>query len=155
MTRSFDVFSDLRLNKQLNKQSRGWWFQTLSRSLCRHCNEIAISQEYMGGSIDKEKKGCKSDTMLYPLFILENYDLNHDLPLNLQIFKVKFKTVVFQERMERLIRNERDISRMMITLCKLNHDFDLGCSRLNFQNNYIWGISTDITSVHGKKIIIH
>ena len=31
-------FYDLRLNKQLNKQSRGWWFETLSCSLWRHCN---------------------------------------------------------------------------------------------------------------------
>ena len=38
VARSFDVFFDLRLNKQLNKQSRGWWFETLSRSLWRHCN---------------------------------------------------------------------------------------------------------------------
>ena len=35
--RSFDIFFDLRLNKQLNKQSRGWWFETLSL-LWRHCN---------------------------------------------------------------------------------------------------------------------
>ena len=26
VTRSFDVFFDLHLNKQLSKQSRGWWF---------------------------------------------------------------------------------------------------------------------------------
>ena len=32
-------FFDLRLNKRLSKQSRGWWFETLSRSLWRHCNE--------------------------------------------------------------------------------------------------------------------
>ena len=31
-------FFHLRLNKQLNKQSWGWWFKTLSRSLWRHCN---------------------------------------------------------------------------------------------------------------------
>ena len=30
VTRSFDVFFDLRLNKQLSKQSRGWWFETPS-----------------------------------------------------------------------------------------------------------------------------
>ena len=36
MTRSFDVFSDLRLNKRLNKQSWGWWFETPSRPLWRH-----------------------------------------------------------------------------------------------------------------------
>ena len=36
VTRSFDVFFDLRLNKHLSKQSLGWWFETPSRSLWRH-----------------------------------------------------------------------------------------------------------------------
>ena len=40
VTRSFDVFFDLRLNKRLSKQSRGWWFETLLRPLWRHCNVI-------------------------------------------------------------------------------------------------------------------
>ena len=39
MTRSFDVFVDLRSNKRLSNQSWGWWFETRSRSLWRHCNE--------------------------------------------------------------------------------------------------------------------
>ena len=30
----------LRLNKRLSKQSRGWWFGTLSRPLWRHCNAL-------------------------------------------------------------------------------------------------------------------
>ena len=38
VTRSFDVFFDLRLNKRLSKQSWGWWFETLSRPLWRHRN---------------------------------------------------------------------------------------------------------------------
>ena len=38
VTRSFDVFSDLRLNKQLSKQPWGWWFETPSWSLWRQCN---------------------------------------------------------------------------------------------------------------------
>ena len=38
MTRSFDVFFDLRLNKRLSKQRWGWWFETPSWSLCRHGN---------------------------------------------------------------------------------------------------------------------
>ena len=38
VTRSFDVFFDLRLNKRLSKQWWGWWFETLSRPLWRHCN---------------------------------------------------------------------------------------------------------------------
>ena len=39
VTWSFDVFFDLRLNKPLSKQSWGWWFDTPTRSLWRHCNE--------------------------------------------------------------------------------------------------------------------
>ena len=39
VTRSFDVFFDLRLNKRLSKQPWGWWFETLSGSLWRQCNE--------------------------------------------------------------------------------------------------------------------
>ena len=40
VTRSFDVLLDLRLNKRLSKQSWGWWFETLSRPLWRHRNEV-------------------------------------------------------------------------------------------------------------------
>ena len=36
VTRSFDVFFDLRLNKRLSKQWWGWWFETLPRPLWRH-----------------------------------------------------------------------------------------------------------------------
>ena len=38
LTRSFDVFFDLRLNKRPGKQSGGWWFETPLRPLWRHCN---------------------------------------------------------------------------------------------------------------------
>ena len=60
VTRSFDVFFDLRLNKRLSKQSWGWWFETLSRPLWRHrnvkwngfadqsCLRSPLGREYMG-----------------------------------------------------------------------------------------------------------
>ena len=38
VTRSFDVYFDLRPDKRLSKQSLGWWFETLSHSLWRHRN---------------------------------------------------------------------------------------------------------------------
>ena len=38
VTRSFDVFFDLHLNKRLSKQPWGWWVETPSHSLWRHCN---------------------------------------------------------------------------------------------------------------------
>ena len=43
VTRSFDVFVDVRLNKRLNKQSWCWWFETPSRPLWRHCNDDQMS----------------------------------------------------------------------------------------------------------------
>ena len=42
VTRSFDVYFDLRPNKWLSKQSWGWWFETLACSLWRHRNEVRI-----------------------------------------------------------------------------------------------------------------
>ena len=38
VTRSFDVFFDLRPNKRLSKQSLGSWFETPSRPIWRHFN---------------------------------------------------------------------------------------------------------------------
>ena len=38
VTRSFDVFFGLSLNKRLSKQSRRRWFETPSLSLRHHCN---------------------------------------------------------------------------------------------------------------------
>ena len=40
VTRSFDVFFDLRLNKRLSKQSWGWWLETPSPPLWRHRNVV-------------------------------------------------------------------------------------------------------------------
>ena len=38
VTRSFDVFVDLRPNKRLSKQWWGWWFETPSRQSWHHCD---------------------------------------------------------------------------------------------------------------------
>ena len=45
VTRGFDVFFDLRLNKRLSKQSWGWWFETLSSSLWRHRNDDILCMQ--------------------------------------------------------------------------------------------------------------
>ena len=42
VTRSFDVFFDLRLNKRLCKQSRPQWFRAASSSLWRHFNVLGF-----------------------------------------------------------------------------------------------------------------
>ena len=47
VTRSFDVFFDLRLIKRLSKQLRGWWFETPLRSLWSHCNAVIYNHVIM------------------------------------------------------------------------------------------------------------
>ena len=42
VTRGFDVFFDLRPDKQLRKQSWGWWFEMPPHSLWRYRNEISF-----------------------------------------------------------------------------------------------------------------
>ena len=54
VTRSFDVFFDLRLNKRLGKQSWRRWFETLSPSLRRHCDGMTTN------SSDPSFWKCKS-----------------------------------------------------------------------------------------------
>ena len=44
VTRSFDVFFDLCLNKWLSKQPWCWWFETPSWSLWRQCNDCCCLQ---------------------------------------------------------------------------------------------------------------
>ena len=46
VTRSFDVFFDLGLNRQLSKQWRLWWFETLPHSLWSHCDNVKQAYVY-------------------------------------------------------------------------------------------------------------
>ena len=54
VTRSFDVFFDLRPNKRLSKHWWGWWFETPSCPLWRHCNDyntsVDVSNSYICSS---------------------------------------------------------------------------------------------------------
>ena len=64
VTRSFDVFFDMSQNKRLSKQSLGWWFETPSRSLWRHCDDKHIFVTHCGpvipyGDIDLCHHWCR------------------------------------------------------------------------------------------------
>ena len=51
VTRRFDVFFYLRLNKRMSKESKHMWFQMPSRSLWHHCNvEYAIFNDSVSWS---------------------------------------------------------------------------------------------------------
>ena len=45
VTLSFDVFFDLHLNKQWDKQSRCQWFETPLHLLLSHCNVLELLEE--------------------------------------------------------------------------------------------------------------
>ena len=51
VTRSFDVFFDLRLNKRLSKQSWGWWCETPSHPLWRHCDDFGATFAWRNGKV--------------------------------------------------------------------------------------------------------
>ena len=53
VTRSFDDFVDLRLNKRLSKESIRRWFETTSCSLLRHCNVSVKSYSQNARNADR------------------------------------------------------------------------------------------------------
>ena len=76
VTRSFDVFFDLRLNKRLSKQ---WWccFETLSRPLWRHCNGV-LEQLCIYPTLAREFQGFR----VWGKFVFRTLELT-DTPTNL------------------------------------------------------------------------
>ena len=63
VTRSFDVFFDLRLNKRLSKQWWGWWFETPSCPLWRHRNGKQCTLPVYGC-------GCTDNGIPSPMLLL-------------------------------------------------------------------------------------
>ena len=57
VTRNFDVFFDLGLNKTMSKQVWCWWFQKPSRSLWRHCNGLSDCSDCVMSSIPVHDPG--------------------------------------------------------------------------------------------------
>ena len=74
VTRSFDVFIDMRLNKRLSKQSRRRSFQTPLCSLWRHCSDMSVKYD-----LDHEKfRGEFWSTSEWdPTCIIKQYDRTH------------------------------------------------------------------------------
>ena len=75
VTRSFDIFFDLHLNKQLNKQPWGWWFETPSRPLWRHCKDMALfksryTSDYIHPIISQgiRRSICRAHNLLFLLW---------------------------------------------------------------------------------------
>ena len=58
VTRSFDVWFDLYLNKRLSKQPWGWWVETPSRSLWRRCNADPLNKPFYRKMFLVLRSGC-------------------------------------------------------------------------------------------------
>ena len=72
VTRSFDVFFGLCLNKRLRKQSRGWWFETLSHPLWRYCNANSFQWlDLMIGYLDSSPSNGGHGAMPYSMSDLQ------------------------------------------------------------------------------------
>ena len=73
VTRSFDVFFDLCLNKRLSKQWWGWWFETLSCPLWRHRNGPVSAPgprfNIKMTSYQSRKSHCGDETILRPSYL--------------------------------------------------------------------------------------
>ena len=65
VTRSFDVYFYLRLNKRLSKQSWVWWFETPLRSLWCHCNDYTANGPG-NRRVGVHVTGVEIDTMCIP-----------------------------------------------------------------------------------------
>ena len=91
LTRSFDVFIDLCLNKQLSKQSWGWWFETPSRSLRHHCNVM---------------------TMMVMVMVMIFKDMVGTMILMKFLFHSQISILIFSIWL--LLQNRHDISRVYI-----------------------------------------
>ena len=68
--RSFDVFFDLRLNKRLSKQSWGWWFETPSHPLWRHCSEFKSLLKSGHGRVIKSHMKLRALLLIHVLTFL-------------------------------------------------------------------------------------
>ena len=69
VTRSFDVFFDLRPNKRLSKHWWGWWFETPSSPLWRHCNGLMKP-----ATLQPKKMQLGSRPLTYPMIVFCLFD---------------------------------------------------------------------------------
>ena len=85
----------------------------------------------------------------WPRYANLNFDLNYYLAMNIWIFTVKFWNDCICG-----MDGPIDMKQEGYKSLDLIHDLDLGFWRLDFENNCIWGITSDITSEHGKHLFV-
>ena len=91
VTRSFDVYFDLRPNERLSKQWWGWWFETPSRSLWRHRNasQKFFSGEWLTPTHQQIGGGCLFN-LQRAIYYVTDYQHNLNRGCNLSNWSVAF-----------------------------------------------------------------
>ena len=82
VTRIIDVSLICALNKRLNKQSWGWWFEAPSRSLWRHCiGDFTYKLQYTPRYIDNRSRlffVCGAVVLIWLSWLLHRHCYLHD-----------------------------------------------------------------------------
>ena len=94
VTRSFDVFFDLRPNKRLSKQSWGWWSETPSSSLWHHRNDMVGTggrNQHLGSStVDDEAPLANIHVYVHLLTPAQSTKVHHNTEVWLMESNMKF-----------------------------------------------------------------
>ena len=110
VTRSFDVFFDLCLNKWWSKQSRGWWFKTSSRPLWRHCN-VADWLKSINMSLNIENIFLKQKTNVARKdAVITDWLSTNKIPLDIENIFLEYKTNIQGQRINRLVQCQQDVT---------------------------------------------
>ena len=115
--------------------------------------KVQFSKSYMsatGGPIDIERKGYMCLIQCWTHYANFNCDLNYDLRVNIWIFTVKFWNDCIHG-----MDGPIDIKQEGYKSLDLTHDIDLGFSRLDFENNYIWYVFRCYVSARQTSFISH
>ena len=81
VTRSFDVFLGLRLNRRLGKQPWGWWFETPSCPLWRHCNDTILPRLplYVDDNLNSVRKNTNIVLIFHSVFNGAIVEINNNV----------------------------------------------------------------------------
>ena len=150
MTRSFDVFSDQRLNKPLSKQSQGWWLETPSGLLWRHCNAqgdvsvtvakcnhlvVQLCGLYPGCLVLAGNALFMSTLLRFPYDIIEPEDRHVDLFYRHKVLKVSKR-----QPQSPSVKIKQSMQQTTFYYCYLGNNLWHACwqSDLNNNVNMIW-----------------
>ena len=120
VTRSFDAFFDLHPNQRLSKHSWGWWFETPSRPLWRHCNENQFIRHY--GTFE-DICACKTislyrEEVMYLFLTLCTVEHKRMITLNSQhVFISRYS--IWLVYFHTITRGDMNIRYMAIWVCNL------------------------------------